>query len=326
MQIIVTGGAGFIGCHLVELLLKKKYKVIVIDNLSTGRIENINKFKSKIKFIKADISKKGKWLSAFKKAKVVYHLAALADIVPSIQNPNKYFQSNVIGTKNIIEASIKYKLEKVIYSASSSCYGIPKKYPTSEDSKIDPRYPYALTKMLGESILLHYGKVYGINILSLRLFNVYGTKSRTSGTYGAMFGVFLKQKISSQPLTVVGSGKQKRDFTYVTDIVNAFYKGLNYNCKISVMNVGTGNPVSINKIVKLLKSKKITIPKRPGEPDITHAKISKIKKELNWTAKINIQEGIKLLLKDIKYWDKAPLWTKDKIKEATQDWFKYLKK
>ena len=326
MHIIVTGGAGFIGCHLVEYLIKKKHKVTIIDNLSTGRIENIENFKSKIKFIRADISKKGKWTKVFKKANVVYHLAALADIVPSIQNPDKYFQANVVGTKNIIETSIKYNIKKVIYSASSSCYGIPNKYPTDETSNIDPKYPYALTKMLGESILLHYGQVYGVKILSLRLFNVYGTKSRTSGTYGAMFGVFLRQKIANKPLTVVGNGNQKRDFTYVTDVVNAFYKGLNYNCKLNILNVGTGKPVSINRIVKILKSKKITIPKRPGEPDITNAKIVKIKKELKWSAAIKIEDGIKLLLKDIDYWKKAPLWDQKKIKKATKVWFEYLKK
>jgi UDP-glucose 4-epimerase len=325
MQIVVTGGAGFIGCHLVEYLLKKKHNVTIIDNLSTGRIENIKEFASKISFIKSDISKKGKWTKAFKKADVVYHLAALADIVPSIQNPNKYFEANVIGTKNIVETAIKYKVKKIIYAASSSCYGIPKKYPTDESSKNDPKYPYALTKLLGESILLHYGKVYGVKILSLRLFNVYGTKSRTSGTYGAMFGVFLKQKIANQPLTVVGSGNQKRDFTYVTDVVNAFYKGLYYSCNINILNVGTGKPISINKIVKLLNSKKVTIPKRPGEPDITNAKISKIKREMKWVAKIKIKEGINLLLNDINYWSKAPLWNQKKIKLATKDWFKYLK-
>ena len=325
MQIVLTGGAGFIGCHLAEYLLEKKHSVTIIDNLSTGRIENLKNIKSKILFIKADISKKGKWTKAFKKADVIYHLAALADIVPSIQNPNKYFQANVIGTKNLVETAIKYKVKKIIYAASSSCYGIPKKYPTDESSKNDPKYPYALTKMLGESILLHYGKVYGIKILSLRLFNVYGTKSRTSGTYGAVFGVFLKQKIANQPLTVVGNGNQKRDFTYVSDVVSAFYKGLYYNCNINVLNVGTGKPVTINKIVKLLKSKKVMIPKRPGEPDITSAKISKIKKELKWVAKIKIKEGINLLLKDINYWSKAPLWNQKKIKLATKDWFKYLK-
>ena len=325
MKILITGGAGFIGSHLVEQLLKKKHHISVIDNLSTGRIQNLEEFKNKINFYRYDLSKKGKWQNILKKIDVVFHLAALADIVPSIQNPDKYFQSNVVATKNLVETCIKYKVRKIIYSASSSCYGIPKKYPTSENEKIDPQYPYALTKRLGEEILLHYGKIYKIKILSLRLFNVYGTKSRTSGTYGAMFGVFLKQKLSNSPLTVVGSGNQSRDFTYVTDVVNAFIKCIKYNGKNKIFNIGTGKPISINKIVKILKCKKINIPERPGEPFITHADPKLAIEELGWKYKIGIKDGINLVLKDINYWRKAPLWSPAKIKLATADWFKYLK-
>lgn len=325
MKIIITGGAGFIGSHLVKKLLEKKHEIIVVDNFSTGRQSNIKEFKNKIKIVKADISRKGSWTKYFKNAKAVFHLAALADIVPSIQNPEKYFESNVLGTKNILNTCILNKIPKIIYSASSSCYGIPSKYPTTENEKIDPRYPYALTKRIGEEMILHYSRIYSIKALSLRLFNVYGTKSRTSGTYGAMFGVFLKQKIECKPLTVVGDGEQKRDFTYVSDIVEAFYKCLFYKGKINIFNVGTGKPISVNKIVKILKCKKIKIPKRPGEPDITHANINLVKKELKWRPKITIEKGVSLILKEINYWKKAPLWTPNKIKKATVDWFKYIK-
>ena len=144
--------------------------IVIIDNLSTGRLTNIKTFKNKVKFVKADISKLGKWTKNFKNTNIVFHLAALADIVPSIQNPKKYFESNVVGTENIISTSIKHKVQKIIYSASSSCYGIPKNYPTSETESIKPQYPYALTKNLGEQILMHYAKVYGIQVISLRLF------------------------------------------------------------------------------------------------------------------------------------------------------------
>jgi UDP-glucose 4-epimerase len=325
MKIIITGGAGFIGSHLVEKLIKKRHKVIIIDNFSTGRQSNINTFKHKIKIVRADISKKGQWSKHFANVQVVYHLAALADIVPSIQNPDKYFAANVTGTKNILNACISNKVPRIIYSASSSCYGIPKKYPTSESEKIDPRYPYALTKRIGEELILHYSRIYNMNALSLRLFNVYGTRSRTSGTYGAVFGVFLKQKIESKPLTVVGDGNQKRDFTYVSDIVEAFYRCLFYKGKINIFNIGTGKPQSVNKIVRILNCKKIKIPKRPGEPEITHANIKLVKKELNWSAKITIDKGIGLILKELQYWKKAPLWTPSKIKKATVEWFKHIK-
>lgn len=325
MKIIVTGGAGFIGSHLVEYLVNKKHNVTVIDNLSTGRLENIQHLKKKINFINADISKKGNWTKYFKKAEVVYHLAAIADIVPSIKNPSKYFESNVVGTENILSSSVQNNVKKIIYSASSSCYGIPKKYPTPEEESIKPQYPYALSKNLGEQLLIHYAKLYNIQAISLRLFNVYGTRSRTSGSYGAMFGVFLAQKLKGKPLTIVGNGKQKRDFTYVSDVVQAFYKSLKIKKKTVVLNVGTGKTVTINKIVKILKCKSVFIPKRPGEPNETNANISKIKNEINWKPKIGIEEGIKKMLNNINYWKNAPVWTPKKIKHATREWFKYLK-
>ncbi len=256
---------------------------------------------------------------------MVFHLAALADIVPSIKNPTAYFESNVVGTENIATACVKYNVKKIIYAASSSCYGVPKKYPTSENESIKPQYPYALTKNIGEQLLMHYAKIYRIQVTSMRLFNVYGTRSRTSGTYGAMFGVFLAQKLKKKPLTVVGDGSQKRDFTYVTDVVNAFYKCINYKGKKKIFNIGTGKPISINRIVKILKSKKINIPKRPGEPDQTNADNKQAIKELKWRPKISIEQGIKLILKNINYWKTAPVWTPKKIQVATSDWFKYLK-
>ena len=186
-------------------------------------------------------------------------------------------------------------------------------------------YPYALTKKMGEDLIIHWSKIYKIPFISLRLFNVYGTKSRTSGTYGAMFGVFLAQKISKKPFTIVGSGLQTRDFTYVSDVVNAFI--ISHKSKISneIFNVGSGRTISVKKITQLLGGDRIYIKKRPGEPDCTYADISNIKKKLGWRPKINIVKGIKILLNNIKYWENAPIWTPEKIKIATKAWFKFLK-
>ena len=326
IKYIITGGAGFIGSHLIEKLIKKNKKIIVLDNLSTGRLENIKRFKKKIRFIKCDISKTGNWTKEFKGKCYVFHLASLADIVPSIQNPKKYFESNVNGTLNILEACRKAKIIKFIYSASSSCYGIPKTYPTKESEKINPMYPYALTKKMGEDLIVHWSKVFNIPFISLRLFNVYGTRSRTSGTYGAMFGVFLAQKLANRPFTIVGSGKQTRDFTYVTDVVDAFLKCSKSKISNEIFNIGSGKTISVNKITSLIKGKKVFIKKRPGEPDCTFADISKIKKLIGWVPKINIEKGLDMLLKDINYWKKAPVWTPKKINKATKLWFKYLKK
>ncbi len=322
MKYLVTGGAGFIGSHLVEELSKKN-KVIILDNLSTGRLENISHIKN-IKFVKCDISKKKNWVNLFKNIDCVFHLAALADIVPSINYPEKYFESNVKGTLNVLQACRKYSVKKIIYTASSSCYGIPKKFPTDEKEIIDMQYPYALTKYLGEKLCFHWGKLFKINVISLRLFNVYGTRSRTSGTYGAMFGVFLAQKLANAPYTIVGDGSQTRDFTYVSDIVSALIKSSKSNYESEIFNVGSGKTISVNRIVELLKGKKVYIPKRPGEPDCTFAKITKIKKKLKWKPKVNIEKGIKKLLKNIEFWEKAPVWNPNSIKHATRDWFKYL--
>ncbi len=326
MKYLITGGAGFIGSHLVEELIKRNNEVVVIDNFSTGRKTNLDSIKSKkLKIIKSDISKYIKIEKHFKNVDKVFHLAALADIVPSIEDPYSYFDSNVLGTLNVLRASLKYKIKKLVYSASSSCYGIPENYPTNEQSTIKPQYPYALTKWMGEELVLHWSKLYKLNCTSLRLFNVYGTKSRTSGTYGAMFGVFLAQKIYGKPFTIVGDGEQKRDFTYVSDVVQAFLKASNAKEPGKIFNVGSGETVSINKVVSYLKGKKVFIKKRPGEPDVTFADIKMIKNELKWSPKISIKQGIELLISNINYWKKAPVWTPKTIKKETKSWFKYLK-
>ena len=327
MKSIVTGGAGFIGSHLVEHLVKNKHRVLVIDNFKIGRRQNLKSIRNKVKIINCDIRNFEKISKYFKGVDNVFHLAALADIVPSIENPNEYYSTNVTGTFNVLKASIQNNVKRFIYSASSSCYGIPKKYPTKENSDISPEYPYALTKRLGEELVLHFAKVYNLNATSLRFFNVYGLRARTTGSYGAVFGVFLAQILAGKPLTIVGNGKQKRDFTYVSDIIDAIAKVYKKRSLLGdVLNVGSGETVSINKIATLLGGKKINIPKRPGEPDITFADIQKIKRKTGWRPKININQGIKIMLKNINDWKNAPIWTPKKINLATKKWFFYLGK
>ncbi len=325
LHFLVTGGCGFIGSNLSEFLLSQNHNVTIIDNLSTGRLENISEFRNKVNFIQADLSVKGHWVEAFSDVDYVIHLAALADIVPSIVSPSAYYESNVNGTFNVLECCRNSKIKKIMYAASSSCYGLAEEYPTPETANICPQYPYALTKRLGEELVMHWNDVYGLPAISLRFFNVYGPKSRTSGTYGAVFGVFLAQKLSSKPFTVVGDGTQTRDFTYVGDICSAIYEASTSNASGQIFNVGSNETVSINRIVELLGGPVTYIPKRPGEPDCTYADISKISNELGWQPKVSIEEGIKILLDNIEYWKDAPVWNPDSIKEATSDWFKYLK-
>jgi UDP-glucose 4-epimerase len=328
MKTLVTGGAGFIGSHLVDRLLSDGCHVIVLDNFSTGHAENLAHCKDSknLKLIKADITDLKEIKPYFKGIERTFHLAALADIVPSIVNPMVYYRSNVLGTANVAEAARLSKVKKLIYAASSSCYGIPDAFPTPETAEIQPQYPYALTKYLGEQTVLHWSKVYKLQVTSLRLFNVYGPRSRTSGTYGAVFGVFLAQKINKKPYTVVGDGTQTRDFTFVTDVANAFALAAQSDCKNEIMNVGSGNTYSVNRLVELLGGDVVNIPKRPGEPDCTFADTTKIRKLLSWKPMINFEKGVKIMLDHINYWKEAPIWEPKAIEKATKDWFKYLTK
>lgn len=322
---LVTGGAGFIGSNLVERLLNENHKVIVLDNFSTGRKSNLKKNKS-LKIINCDISNYDKIKKHFKCVNYVFHLAGLADIVPSIENPEKYFSSNVVGTFNVLRASNYYKIRKFIYAASASCYGFPDKFPTNESSKIEPMYPYALTKWQGEELVKHYNKIFKLPTISLRFFNIYGPKSRTGGTYGAVFGVFLAQKIAKKPLTIVGDGNQTRDFLHVSDLTNLILKTAYSKIKGEIYNVAGGKEIKVNHIAKLIGGKKIFIPKRPGEPDRSLADIRKVKKDFKWAPKISIEKGVKDLLSKIDYWKSAPVWTPSKITVATKIWFNLLKK
>ena len=323
---LVTGGCGFIGSHIVDRLLAEGHTVRVIDNFTTGRPENLKHHKdnNNLTIYQLDIRNKAEIRDIFCGVDYVFHMAALADIIPSIQKPWEYYSTNVLGTYNVVECAKEEGIKKLVYAASSSCYGIPDKFPTDEDAKIQPQYPYALTKRLGEETVLHWGQVYDVPVVSLRLFNVYGTRSRTSGTYGAVFGVFLAQKLAGKPFTVVGTGEQTRDFTYVTDIADAFYTAAISNITNEIFNVGSGGTYSVNRLCELLGGETIHIPKRPGEPDCTFADTTKIEKVLNWKAKVSLEQGVKEILDNIDYWRAAPVWTPDSIEEATKDWFKYL--
>lgn len=325
MNTVVTGGAGFIGSHLVERLLADGHSVRVLDNFSTGRPENLAHLAGpRLSLERVDIASEPRLESRLVGTDWVFHLAALADIVPSIEHPVDYHRANVDGTVAVLEAARRARVARFVYAASSSCYGVPDVYPTPETAATRPQYPYALSKLLGEQCVLHWSQVYRLPAVSLRLFNVYGPRSRTSGTYGAVFGVFLAQKLKGRPYTVVGDGTQSRDFTFVADVADAFVTAAQSSVVGEVLNVGTGAPVSVNRLVELLKGEVVHVPKRPGEPDRTHADIAKIQRELGWRPKVSIEEGVRILLDNIDYWREAPVWTPESIEVATRDWFRYL--
>ncbi|TLM80541.1 MAG: NAD-dependent epimerase/dehydratase family protein [Actinobacteria bacterium] len=322
---VVTGGAGFVGSHLTEMLLAAGNEVVVIDDFSTGRPQNLEGLASgRLRVVRADVSDAGAIAGLFDGAVAVFHLAALADIVPSIQRPMDYYRANVLGTACVVEEARNAGVGKLVYAASSSCYGIPDSTPTREDAEARPQYPYALTKYLGEQTVLHWGQVYGLPVVALRLFNVYGPRSRTSGTYGAVFGVFLAQKLAQQPFTVVGDGTQSRDFVFVRDVARAFVMAAESDVSGVAMNVGNSDPKSVNRLVELLGGEVVHVPKRPGEPDVTWADTTRIRETLGWVPEVSLEDGVAEMLRNIEYWREAPVWTPESIEVATADWFEHL--
>ncbi|MAI02496.1 MAG: NAD-dependent dehydratase [Rickettsiales bacterium] len=324
-NVLVTGGAGFIGSHMVDFLIERDNKVRVIDNLISGKPINLLQHKNNKNLIldERDIRDVIANDSIYKELDYIYHFAGIGDIVPSIDKPLEYMSVNTLGTVKVCEGARHNNIKKLVYAASSSCYGLAK-VPTDEKAQISTQYPYALSKYLGECSVLHWNKVYGLPVNVIRIFNAYGTRSKTGGSYGAVFGVFLKQKLSNKPFTVVGNGNQKRDFLFVTDVVRAFYKACKTKKVGEIYNLGAGNPQTINYLVKLLKGPVKYIPTRPGEPEVTWADITKIVNELDWKPNVSFEEGVKKILENIEYWKDAPLWDENSIKIATKTWFNNL--
>jgi UDP-glucose 4-epimerase len=324
---VVTGGAGFIGSHMVDLLLAEGYRVHVIDSLVGGRLQNLEAHQKdpRLQVDERDVRALAPKDSAFAGAKYVFHFAGIGDIVPSIERPLDYMSTNVLGTVHVLEAARHAGIQKLVYAASSSCYGLAP-VPTTEAAPIAPEYPYALSKFQGEQAVFHWGSIYKLPVNSIRIFNAYGTRFRTSGAYGSVFGVFLAQKINGKPFTRVGDGTQRRDWVYVTDIARAFLAAATTAQAQEIFNVGTGNPQTVNRLIELLGGETVPLPKRPGEPDCTWADIAKIRRELGWEPKITLEAGVQLMLANLEYWRQAPVWDVAKIQQATRTWFQYLEK
>jgi UDP-glucose 4-epimerase len=323
---VVTGGAGFIGSHMVDRLLDEGFRVHVIDNLVGGRLENVahRKDDSNLVVETRDILDLAPDDKLFAGAEYVFHFAGIGDIVPSIDKPVDYLATNVIGTVKVLECARHARVRKLVYAASSSCYGLAD-VPTREDAPIQPEYPYALSKYMGEEAVLHWGRLYRLPVNSIRIFNAYGTRSRTSGAYGAVFGVFLAQKIAGKPFTLVGDGTQRRDFLFVTDVAHAFFLAATTDRANEVYNLGAGNPQTVNRLIELLGGGEIVcVPKRPGEPDCTWADITKIGRDLGWKQQVSFEEGVGQMLKNLDYWRQAPVWDPVSIAGATKNWFTFL--
>lgn len=289
-KVVVTGGAGFIGSHLVDALVSK-YDVVVLDNLSTGKKSYINK---KAKFYKVDVKDYKALRKHFKGAKYVFHLAAQARVQPSIVDPSKCFDNNVLGTFNVLLAARDEKVKRVIYSASSSAYGDENKVPFREDMHTYPKNPYALFKLMGEDMCKMFYSLYDLETVCLRYFNVYGDRQPTTGAYATVIGIFMDQKKKKQPLTVVGTGRQRRDFTHVSDVVQANILAIDsVDAPGETINIGTGKNYSVIQVAKMISKDIKFIPQRLGEMKETLADISWAKKVLHWSPKVELKEWLK---------------------------------
>lgn len=294
VKVLVTGGAGFIGSHIVDRLVASGHEVVVLDNLTTGKRENVN---PKAALAEVDVADFGAIAPHFKNCKAVFHLAALARIQPSIENPLPYNDANITGTLNVLWAAHKAGVKKVIYSASSSAYGDQQKFPLTEDMVARPKTPYSLQKYVGELYCQLFSKLYGLPTVCLRYFNVYGPRQILEGAYAAVIGIFLRQAGAGEPMTVVANGGQiRRDFTHVSDVVEANILAWQKDVPGGeVINIGTRKNYSIREVAAMVGGKTVDIPPRPGDALVTLADNSKAAALLGWSPKVTFEEGVSRL-------------------------------
>ena len=291
MKVIVTGGAGFIGSHLVDALIEKGDEVIVIDNLVAGKKENLN---SKAEFHKLDIRDLEKIKPLFKGIDCIFHLAARPRILFSVEYPYEAHTNNALGTLTVLLASRDAEVKKFIYASSCSIYGDQEKLPFREDMITTPKSPYALQKLIGEEYCRLFYELYGLPTVSLRYFNVYGPRMPFKGAYALVIGIFLKQKMAGKPLTIKGDGEQTRDFTHVSDIVKANILAAESDKigKGEIINIGAGNNYSVNKIAELVGGETTTLPPQKGDMRHALADNTLARELLKWQPEIGIEEGI----------------------------------
>jgi len=293
---LVTGGAGFIGSNLVDSLIGRGDKVIVLDNLSTGRQENLN---PKAEFIEIDLRDLEEIRPHFNDVDYVFHLAALARVQPSIEDPVKYNNHNVNGTLNVLVASRDAKVKKVIYSASSSAYGSQTQMPLREDMPANPLSPYGLQKYIGEEYCRLFSQIYELPTVCLRYFNVYGRRMVLEGAYASVIGIFTNQRLNNEPLTIMGDGEQLRDYTSVEDVVKANILAAQSEVKDGKpINIGRGNNFSVNQIAKMIGGPTVNIEPRI-EPRETLADNSWAKEFLGWEPKVNLEDWIEEYKKEL---------------------------
>lgn len=297
MAVLVTGGAGFIGSNAVDALMTMGMEVAVVDNLSEGKIENLSRWRGnpKFEFVKGDITDLPLMTRVCDHKSMVFHFAGCSRIQPSISNPSIAWSSNLIGTGNVLEACRQGGVKKVIYSASSSAYGEKNQPPMVETMPTDCLNPYSLSKKVGEEMMDLYSRLYGLHTVSLRYFNVYGPRHQEEGDYATVIAIFRRQKRLGQKMTIVGDGKQRRDFTFVGDVVRANILAAMNPDAAGLFNIGTGVNYSINEVAQMIGGDSVYIPPRPGEARITLANNGKARDILGWKPLIDMKAGLEIL-------------------------------
>lgn len=296
MKYLVTGGAGFIGSHLADKLIERNHKVIIIDDLSVGKKENLN---PKSKFYQLDICDFEKIKPLFKGIDFVFHLAAIPRVPFSIENPVLTSKVNILGTVNVFKSSIDHKCKRVVFASSSSVYGNQDRLPLEESMTPNPLSPYGLQKLSGEQFAKMFNNLYEVPIVCLRYFNVYGPRIDFNSDYSLVLGKFLKLRAKKKPLTIFGDGEQTRGFCFVEDVVNANIKAMESE-KIKggeVINIGQEKSYSINYLSKLIGGQVQYLPPRPGDPLHTQADISLARNLLLWEPKVDFKDGVELVKK-----------------------------
>ncbi len=287
-KFIVTGGAGFIGSHLVDAIIARGDEVIVIDNLATGKRENVN---PNAKFVRVDIRNFEEILPHFHGVDFVFHVAALARVQPSIEEPKTFHDVNITGTLNVLLAAKEAGVKRVIYSASSSAYGDQKTMPLREDMPANPLSPYGLQKYVGEMYCRLFSRIYGLQTVNLRYFNVYGERQPLEGAYCLVMGIFIRQRLAGKPMTIVGNGEQRRDYTNVADVVSANLLAVESKNvgNGEVINIGRGRNYTVNEVAAMIGGPTTKLPPRI-EPIETLADNSLARKLLRWEPHINLPE------------------------------------
>ena len=303
MRVIVTGGAGFIGSNLVDRLIDDGHEVSVIDNLSTGKDKNMN---PKAKFYRKDITqmRRDSDFTMFEGVDVVFHTAAMARVQPSIEDPISFNRVNVDGTLNLLKACVDYGVKRFVFSSSSSVYGNVDTFPTSENSPLNPISPYALQKLIGEQYCKLFSDIYGLETVCLRYFNVYGKRQLLEGAYTLVMGKFAQQLLNNEPMTIRGDGEQRRDFTYVGDVVEANVLASTNtemytdDVRCRAFNIGNGDNRSVNQIADMLGGERVNVDP-VIEPKETLADNSKAREMLGWKTTMEIEEWVKGYKKEL---------------------------